>query len=169
MPGSGKTVIAKRLAVRLGKPYLDLDTVIAARLYSNVPGIKVKYGEAYFRNRESLIAREASEQNEGAIISTGDGVVLDPKNVKALKRTGVCILLKAHVDTLLRRLGENPLFMPLLNKEPNPRKTFNEMWKVREPLYTAAADETIDTEGLNLDQAVETVVQRLHARSDISL
>lgn len=169
MPGSGKTIIAKMLAMRIERPHVDLDDVIAARNYTNVPGLKIKKSEEYFRDRESRIAHEASRLNEGAVISTGDGVVLMEENVQALKRNGICVLLRAPVDTLLRRLGENPLFMPLLDKEPNPRKKFNQMWKEREPLYKAAADVIVDTERLNLEQVVDEVVRQLKARPDSGL
>ena len=166
MPGSGKTVIARMVAAKLERKYVDLDKVIAVRNYANIDNLKVKLGETEFRVREAEIVQEASRHKD-LVMSTGDGMVLIASNVKALKASGICILLRAPIDVLLRRLGENPLFLPMVSNKPNIRQEFDKMWRERQPLYQGMADETIDTERLTLDQVVERVVEILKRRSEL--
>ena len=168
MPGSGKTIIATMLATRLGRPYIDIDSVIAARHFASSASIRAKFGENYFRDLESGIVGEAS-RNNNVIMSTGDGVVLLPKNIDVLSKNGILVFLKASPDTLLLRLGQNPLFLPLLSNEPNIRQKMDRLWRDREPLYRKAAHETVDTERLNLEQVVDEVVKKLKGRSDIEV
>ena len=49
---------------------------------------------------------------------------------------------------------------PLLQK-PNPRATFSELFRTREPLYAAAADLRIDTSAMSNDEVAQTILSKL--------
>ena len=72
MMGVGKTSIGKRLADRLGTPFVDADDEIEKAAGLSITEIFAKFGEAYFRDGERrVIARLI----EGApkVIATGGG------------------------------------------------------------------------------------------------
>ena len=57
-PAAGKTRIGKRLAKRLGLPFVDTDAVVVAQ-HGPIPGILAEHGEPYFRELERQAVAEA--------------------------------------------------------------------------------------------------------------
>lgn len=59
-----------------------------------------KYGEGEFRKEERLAIEELSKEN-GLVIATGGGAVLDENNVRALRRNGVILFLDRSLENLV--------------------------------------------------------------------
>ena len=58
MMGAGKTSVGKRLAAKLGLPFVDADAEIEAGAQLTISEIFERFGEAYFREGErKVIAR----------------------------------------------------------------------------------------------------------------
>lgn len=95
MMGCGKTTVGKRLSEQLNMPFIDTDVLIE-ETYGPIPKL-FERGEDYFRDAESKIISEIASF-EGAVISTGGGVVLREENVKALKEKGFLIFIDRPVD-----------------------------------------------------------------------
>ena len=160
MRGSGKTIVAKLLAQKLHKEYLELDDILVGKVGMAIPEIVEKYGWDYFRDKESEIAQEVSlYQNK--VISTGGGIVTRPQNIEALKKNGVLVLLKASVETLLARIGNDPNRPSLTNKKTRREEMYN-ILDERNQLYQKAADYTVDTEKLNVNCVADTIVLLLN-------
>lgn len=85
MSGVGKTQIGKNIAKSLKKNFIDTDDLIVSRLGLSIDHIFSEYGEEYFRKIEATIVEEVSTV-EDSIISTGGGVVLNPKISIILKK-----------------------------------------------------------------------------------
>ena len=92
MPGSGKTTVARLLAKRLGKRGEDIDSLVAKKAGMSIKEIVEKFGWDHFRDLESDMVREVSEQN-GAVISTGGGIITRSENIETVKKNGLCIFL----------------------------------------------------------------------------
>ncbi len=114
-PGSGKSAIGKCLADDLKLPFIDLDEEIEKRVGNPIANIFTQSGEAKFRSLEREELDRAIDHLEGGVISLGAGALLDAISREKAENAGVIICLTATLQTLLERLGKNPLKRPLLN------------------------------------------------------
>lgn len=151
--GSGKTTTAARLAPMLGTALYEMDTLIVnASGLDSIPTIFERLGEPRFRQLETSVAETLSTLREG-VISTGGGVISNPLNLQHLRANGgVIIYLKASFETVSSRVGDlstRPLF-----KEPARAA---ELYRARAPLYEAAADLVVSTDGLTEDSVAQQV------------
>lgn len=131
MPGSGKTTVGKLLAERSGKSFVDLDGEIARRAGMSIPEMFASQGEGPFRQLEHEVLTEACAKS-GQIIATGGGAVLREENRAAMRRTG-------RVYRLRRRLED----LPTEGRPLSQAGKLEEMERLRDPLYAAAADREI--------------------------
>ena len=111
--GTGKSTIGRLLAARLDRPFIDMDAVLTEQFGKPIPEIFAEAGEATFRVAEAQLCARLAEQ-EGLVISTGGGALVNPQNRAALAATGVLLCLTAGVDEILRRL-DGLQDRPLLN------------------------------------------------------
>lgn len=153
--GTGKTVVAKKLAKMRGMEYLDLDDVIESDRGQAISQIFAEDGEPSFRKLEKETAARISKL-DNLVLATGGGVVLDPDNVKNLKRNGVMICLEAEPEVIYSRVKDQT-HRPLLNI-PDPMKKIRELLDARAPYY-AKADFLIDTSDLTIDEVVGEILK----------
>jgi len=155
--GSGKSAVGSRLAARLKMRFVDTDDLIESK-EGNISDIVKSNGWDYFRRLEKSVIEEISKGNN-LIIAPGGGAVLDTDNIKALKRNGFVIWLKADQQTLLRRIqkdqGSSTRRPTLTGK--GTLEEIEETISQREPFYEKASETQIDTSKLD----VETVVDRI--------
>ncbi|GAB1413776.1 shikimate kinase [Candidatus Desulfobacillus denitrificans] len=137
MMGAGKTTIGRHLARRLNKRFVDCDHEIEARTGVRIPLIFEIEGEPGFRRRESRVLRELSRE-EGLVLATGGGAVLDPGNRSCLSETGLVVYLCASPEALFART-QHDRNRPLLQVE-NPLGKIRELHGLRDPLYREIAD-----------------------------
>ena len=140
--GCGKTSVGRRAARLLGRELCDLDQYIQQKEGMAITDIFAHFGEEGFREREAQAVEEVSQQ-EGMVIASGGGTVLFPHNVELFhKGGGVILFLDVPLAALQERL-KNDKRRPLLQK-PNRRQVIEDLYQARCPLYSAAADITID-------------------------
>ncbi len=101
MPGSGKTSVGAVLAEKLGRELLDTDAMVEAVEGVSISTLFQQWGERYFRDVESAMARKAA-QALGAVISTGGGMVLRPENMEALGATGIICFIDRGPEEIAR-------------------------------------------------------------------
>lgn len=157
MRRSGKTTIAKILSRKLNKPYLELDELIARKANCSIAQIVAKHGWQFFRNLELEIVAKASLQ-EGKIISTGGGVILDPDNVKALKKKGMLVWLKASLPVLIQRIKNDCSHPPLTSNKDEKAETA-EVLKLRKDLYEKAADLVVETDRQSAEEIADQIIR----------
>lgn len=128
MPGSGKTTIGKLLSEQSGRPYVDVDEEIGRRAGRSIPEIFASEGESGFRKLENEVL-SACLLKSGQIIATGGGAVLWSENRQAMKRTGRIYFIRRALEDL-----------PKDGRPLSQSGSLEEMYRVRGPLYTGAAD-----------------------------
>jgi shikimate kinase/3-dehydroquinate synthase len=151
--GTGKTAVGELVASRLGRPFLDTDTLIEQRAGRPIAKIFAESGEPAFRQLEAQVVAQAANC-AGSVIATGGGVVLDRANMDRLRRNGVIIALQADAQSILARVGGGAC-RPLLGDDPegNVRRLLRE----RDALYREA-DLVVETSALSVDGVAERVV-----------
>ena len=156
--GAGKTTIGRILARKLGMRFIDSDHEIEARSGASIPWIFEIEGEPSFRRREADVIRELTAQ-QGIVLATGGGAILDAESRAYLKARGTVIYLRANVSNILARTSHDKN-RPLL-QTADPRKRIEQLIEQREPLYQQVADVTIDTGRPNVQSMVQTIMNSL--------
>ncbi len=161
--GAGKSTIGRQLAKTLSMDFVDSDHEIETRTGANIPLIFDLEGEEGFRQRETAIIDELS-QRDRLVLATGGGVVLRPENREYLRERGKVIYLQADIDQLLNRTRHDRN-RPLLQTE-NPRKKFEELMAIREPLYRETAHIVIHTGQQSITHTVNKITSALEELQD---
>ena len=148
MPGSGKSTIAERLAVRLGRECVEADLEIEKAAGCTIPEIFSAEGEEGFRRRETATLSELGKRS-GLVISTGGGCVTREENYPLLHQNGVIIRITRDLTKLARE--GRPLS---LNAD------LKHMAAVREPCYARFADATVSNDGTP-EETTEVILEVL--------
>ena len=151
MMGSGKSSVGRRLAGRLGLPFVDADTEIETAAHMTIPEIFAQRGEAEFREGERRVIARVLTTRAPLVLATGGGAFMNPETRERVKELGIAVWLKAEPDVLMRRVRKRSN-RPLL-QTADPEATLRRMLAEREPVY-ALADITI----LSSDEPHEVVV-----------
>jgi shikimate kinase len=155
--GAGKTRVGRRLAERLGLPFVDTDHEIENETGKTIAELFAQIGEPAFREGERrLIARLM--HRSASIIATGGGAFIDPRTRAAMLKQGLVVWLRADLDTLVARTGRNNK-RPLLQGVDRAAK-LSELMTIRHPIY-AEAHLTVDSLHGPVEQTVNAVLGAL--------
>lgn len=155
MSGCGKSTIGAAVAKRLGKKFVDTDTCILEKIKMPIADYFAKYGEEAFRDIEQEVIEELAGQNN-LVIATGGGVIVRKANILQLKQNGLVLWLRRN-PTLLESGNGRPLV-------PNAEATM-QLYQVRLPLYTAAAEAAIDND-TDIANVAASVIETYHRLSN---
>lgn len=156
--GAGKSTISEYLSTMFAMDIVEMDQLIAEREEMSISDIFETYGEEYFRNLETNLLIELQE-HKNTVISCGGGAALREHNVKEMKKNGRVVLLTAEPHTILERVKDSDE-RPILNGNKNVEFIADLMDKRREK-YEAAADVVLTTDGKNVQQICEELIQKL--------
>ncbi|HEX8256910.1 MAG TPA: shikimate kinase [Allosphingosinicella sp.] len=157
--GAGKSTVGKRLARRLGLPFVDSDEEIERAADRSVAEIFSDYGEASFRDGERrVIARLI----EGApkVIATGGGAFVDPETRALILGRCIAVWLDADLETLAERVSRRD-HRPLI-KDCEPLPILKGLADARNPIY-AEAHLHVQSQPAPHERAVERIVAALGA------
>lgn len=158
--GTGKSVISKKLSHKLRRKLYKIDDLISRSCGKSIPEIVEQDGWEFFRKKESDIVAEVSSQAKKSIIDCGGGVVLNDANIDNLKKEGVCIVLTANLETIIKRIKHDQNRPPLevsVSFEEEQKKILKE----REQKYHAAADYICNTSNRRPVETVQEITDFL--------
>jgi shikimate kinase len=152
--GAGKSAIGKRLAVRLGLPFVDADSEIERAAGCSIAEFFERHGEAAFRAGERrVIARLLDDPTH--ILSTGGGAYIDPETRALMRGKALTVWLRAELDVLFDRVKKRN-HRPLL-QQGDPREILAGLMTKRHPIY-AEADIVVDSSAQPVDRTTDEVI-----------
>jgi shikimate kinase len=158
MMGVGKSSIGRRLAARLGVPFVDADTEIEKAAGMSIPDIFARHGEADFRSGEARVIARLLDGGP-QVLATGGGAVMNADTRGAIKAKGVSIWLNAEFDVLMRRINKRKNDRPML-QTADPAARLRELLVEREPFYRLA-DLTVQSREVPHDAIVTDIITAL--------
>ena len=157
MMGAGKSSIGRRLAGRLGVPFVDADIEIEKAAGMSIPEIFAAHGEPYFRAGEARVIARLLDSGP-QVLATGGGAFMNPETRAAIAAKGISVWLRATLDVLTKRIKRRT-DRPLL-KNANPAETLRRLIDERYPTYAEAAL-TVESRDVPHDTIVEEIVEGL--------
>ena len=152
---SGKTSVGKRVAERLGLPFVDLDQEIERTSGKTIRVLFEESGEAAFREREAAFL-EGTGSLPAAVVATGGGCFAQEGNRRTIGRLGCSVSLGATLETVRQRLSgktDRPLF-----RSP---EQLAELFALRVPFYRMASAHVDLTGGESVEEAADRVLMAL--------
>lgn len=133
--GVGKSTVGRRLAQRLGLPFVDADIEIEAAAGMPITEIFAQFGEPYFRDGERRVIQRLIDGSP-KVIATGGGAFVNEATRALILSDALAIWLDADVDVLVDRVRRRDT-RPLL-RDRDPATVLRELAAVRNPLYALA-------------------------------
>jgi len=158
MMGVGKSSIGRRLATRLGIPFVDADAEIEKAAGMSISDIFARDGEAYFRSGEARVIARLLDSGP-QVLATGGGAFMNEATRAAIKTKGVSIWLSAEFDVLMRRIAKRKNERPMLQTD-DPEETLRQLIAMRDPVY-ALADLTVQSREVPHDSIVAEIAAAL--------
>jgi shikimate kinase/3-dehydroquinate synthase len=160
--GTGKSLVGREAARRLGWDFLDTDDEIVKRAGKPIADIFGEEGEHKFRQLERDAIKRACRQTR-AVIAVGGGAIVDSRNYEILAGAGLIICLEARPETIYERLFRESACSPDTEVRPllavdNPVERIRELKAARQPHY-ARADWTIHTDALSVNEVAGEVIR----------
>src|SRR5262249_713905 len=157
MMGSGKWSIGRRVALRLGIPFVDADGEIEKAAGMSISDIFAIRGEAEFRAGEARVIARLLEGGP-QVLATGGGAFGNPDTRAAIAAHGVSIWLKAELEVLMRGRGGGQDGAGVRTDDPGA--TLRKLMEERDPIY-ALADLTVQSRDVLHDKIVDEIVSAL--------
>lgn len=154
MMGAGKSSIGRRLAARLGIPFVDADSEIENAAGMTIPEIFEKHGEPYFRAGEARVIARLLDGGP-QVLATGGGAMMDGQTRALIVKKAVSIWLKADIDILLKRTKRR-------NDRPLAER-IKDLLPLREPVY-AQADIVVQSRDEPHDTIINEIMLELPKR-----
>lgn len=155
--GAGKSTIGAAAATRLGLPFLELDSLVAARAGMSLGAIFEIHGGAYYRRLEREEVERLTGAGSAAIVATGGGLVTEHATFDLLRRRAVTIWLRATPEDHWRRVVGQGDARPMEGRA-DAMDELRALLRARRALYERA-DFVVDTSALGLARSVDRVVK----------
>jgi len=158
--GTGKTVLGRGVAIKLGREFVDTDQIIVELAGKSIPKIFEEDGEEKFREWETKALQKACEK-ENCIVSCGGGIITQERNFQLLK-TGVVCLLTAGAKIIYDRIYKDGNRPALTDK--GPFEEITHLLEIRGPLYQKAKDFEVNTSINGHHDCVKEIIAKYNAQ-----
>ena len=152
MPGTGKSVVGRALAARLGYDFVDLDDLIVERAGKTLSQILRQEGMEAFYALESAVGMDLDRAD--TVVATGGSMVLYPDAMEHLRESGVTVWLETPLSQIDDRMPEDLTDRGIAAPAG---MTLRQIYEERRPLYAQYADVI----AVSLEGAEETAQQVL--------
>lgn len=155
--GTGKSKVGENLARRLSCPFVDTDALVEQSEGRPIEAIFALEGEISFRAAERRAIAQAVAIPK-AVIATGGGAILDPRNLAALRASAPIVCLGARPEVIRSRTAATGN-RPLLEGRDQSEK-IERLLAERAATY-AKADLCVDTSDRTVDDVAQVIIEYL--------
>ena len=160
MMGAGKSTVGRRLARRLGIPFVDADREIERAAGMPIPDIFETLGEDAFRDGEKRVILRLLSEGGAKVIALGGGALTTPEVRAAVRERAIAVWLDAPLEILVERTSRRRS-RPLLERG-DKREILERLLAERRPFY-AEAPIRIESDDGPHNRVVERIVAALAA------
>lgn len=160
MPAVGKSTVGVVVAKRLGYEFIDTDLLIQKQEKRLLKEIIEEEGIEGFLKIENQVNQEVDA--EWSVISPGGSVVYCKEAMEHYKKIGTIVYLRASFETIAGRI-QNAKNRGVVLKEG---QTLEMLYAERVELFEKYADITVDEEGKDLGETIESVLDILENMSE---
>ena len=154
--GAGKSTIGKRLAKKLGVPFVELDARVEEAAGLSLGALFELHGEAFYRRLERDVLKKVLGEHDAAVVATGGSLVTDDETYALLRSHATTVWLQASPESHWERVVAQGDRRPMHNRE-NAKSELKALLKERAERYARAAL-SIDTDALGVEGAVRALI-----------
>jgi len=155
---TGKSQVGAAVASRLGLPLIDTDAEIGSRWGKSPAAIILEDGEERLRYLERVLIAELAADRRPAVIATGGGTLVDPRNFVKIAAVAVVVWLDARAEVVAERVGRSAELRPKLLESGKPlMERIIELMEERRPAY-ARAHFRVDTSDITIHEVAARVI-----------
>jgi shikimate kinase len=155
--GVGKSTIGRRLAARLGLPFVDADEEIEKAAGMTIQDMFDRHGEPAFRDGERRVIQRLIDGSR-KVIATGGGAFVNTETRDLILEKATAIWLDADINILVNRVSRRE-GRPLL-KGKDPRVVLTSLAKERAPFYAQAPIRVMSSDSPH-DATVDSIMKAL--------
>jgi shikimate kinase len=145
--GSGKSTLGKRIAEKMGRPFIDMDERLEDKFGCSISSFVKDFGMEAFRIEEDELLRSIMKERV-SVIATGGGTPCAKGAMEWMRQHGIVVHLSVSPKVLASRLEGNCKNRPLLSdvKPENLERTIGMQLLVRTSCYGGANTKWEDVE-----------------------
>jgi XRE family aerobic/anaerobic benzoate catabolism transcriptional regulator len=162
--GAGKSTIGRRLARRLGRPFVELDRLVEKAAGLSLAEIFALHGEAYYRRLEREVLERLLDEGRPLVLATGGGIVAAPDTFALLRELAHTVWLHARPEDHWSRVVQQGDRRPMAD-HPQAMAELRRILATREPLY-ALAEQTVRTSQLGIEKTVAAIAAKVRGGAD---
>jgi len=157
--GCGKSTLGKQLADALGRPFLDLDTLVSKRMGMDGPGTIIEqHGIERFREEEAAALKSTIDQPT-SVLALGGGTPTAPGAMDLLVGERVRVIyLQATPATLADRLKQTDNTNRPALVGSDPVSEISELFDQRDGIYQNLAESIVHVDGISEEAALAALI-----------
>ncbi len=160
---TGKSLVGKLLAERLGYTFIDADVLLSQRLGAPIAHIVDRHGWPFFRQAERKLLADDVPGMVETVLATGGGAIEHEDEWQRIRSCCYVVWLDADAATIKQRIQDDPK-----SSGQRPSLTgcavcdeIDDVLLKRMPLYAAGSDLHLNTVGCTPEDLVNRIIDQL--------